>query len=127
MNTETSDHLFDVLDGLDFSSRASPAQRNYISYLRSLVRDDNIPSEVPVCLSANDASQEIDRLLDRLSRLPARTSQLAQLEQYGVFRKNPNLRHQLTSYDALRLLREIRKRKVTEPSTNSPSSSQEPM
>ena len=124
MKTETSDSLFDVLDGLDFSNRASPAQQNYVSYLRSLARDDNVVSELPVCLSANEASQEIGRLLDRLTRLPARASQLAQLDQYGVFRKNPNLRNELTCRDALRLLREIRKRK-TDPSS-SPNSSQEP-
>ena len=87
MKTETSDRMFEVLEGLvDFSHRASPAQRNYVSYLRSLARDENVVSEVPVCMSANEASHEIDSLLDSLTRLLARASQLAQLDQYGAIR-----------------------------------------
>ena len=121
MKSETSDRLFEVLGGLDFLHRASAAQRNYVSYLRSLARDEHVVSDLPALLSTNEASREIERLLDSLTRLPARASQIAQLDQYGD--QNPNLRYELSCRDALRLLREIRKRQAD---SSSPNSNQEP-
>ena len=112
MNRST-DELFSLLDGIDFSSRASPAQRNYVAYLRSLSAGEYISAQsLPACYSSSDATEEIESLQQHLSTIPARQSQLVQLDRYGVFHQNPNCRHMLTSLDALRLIREIRKRKA---------------
>ena len=109
----TNDELFRLLDGIDFSSRASPAQRNYVVYLRSLSAGEYVTAgTLPVRYSRAEASEEIENLQQHLASIPARQSQAVQLEGYGVFQKNPNCRHVLTSLDALRLIREIRKRKA---------------
>ena len=132
MHNEYTDPLFSLLNDIDFTDRASVAQRNYVAYLRSLASGEYITvASLPVCFSSADASREIEELQQQLAHIPARQSQIVALDRYGVFTKNPNCRHSLSALDALRLLREIRKRRAQTSAgsegTSSPTSSQEPL